>query len=161
MSEAVLLIQLLFGESDFQRLYGGFDFSPDNIGVGIIPSFPKVILHIGEFGRRRLRGEKLLRGIDADVDGLGELFALLFVQVGFQPGDQEKISQAKHHGEHSDQKLYPWEFDQLGLQPGMNALDLGCGYGLLWRQSWDRIPEGTQITLVDIYGKLLENIPEK
>ena len=60
--------------------------------------------------------------------------------------------------QHSDQKLYPWEFDQLGLQPGMNALDLGCGYGLLWRQSWDRIPEGTQITLVDIYGKLLENI---
>ena len=58
--------------------------------------------------------------------------------------------------QHSDQKLYPWEFDQLGLKPGMKTLDLGCGYGLLWRQSWQRIPKNSEITLVDIYGRLLE-----
>ena len=58
--------------------------------------------------------------------------------------------------QHSNKKLYPWEFNQIGLKPGMKILDLGCGYGLLWRQSWQRIPESSQITMVDIYSRLLE-----
>jgi len=78
-------------------------------------------------------------------------------------GSMKLIRSVNHSGrryrffdQHSDQKLYPWEFDQLDLKPGMKTLDLGCGYGLLWRQSWQRIPENSEVTLVDIYGRLLE-----
>ena len=64
----------------------------------------------------------------------------------------------RYYDQHETEKLYPWEFDQLDLKPGMHTLDLGCGYALLWRQSWQRIPEQSQITLVDIYGQLLDQV---
>ena len=62
--------------------------------------------------------------------------------------------------QYGDQKLYPWEFAQLNLKPGMKILDLGCAHGYLWRHSWALIPEDSQITLVDIYSKMLESIQQ-
>ncbi len=58
--------------------------------------------------------------------------------------------------EHGVKALYPWEFDQLGLKPGQKLLDVGCGYGMIWRHSWERIPENMEITLLDIWQKNLD-----
>ena len=54
--------------------------------------------------------------------------------------------------------LYPWEFSELRLRQNMKVLDLGFGVGMLWRQSWDHIPEGLSITLVDIYEPFQESL---
>ncbi|MCR5557252.1 MAG: MerR family transcriptional regulator [Butyrivibrio sp.] len=42
-------------------------------------------------------------------------------------------------------------YDSLDFQPGDIVLDLGCSYGLLWRENWDRIPENFQVDGVDIH----------
>jgi DNA-binding transcriptional MerR regulator/ubiquinone/menaquinone biosynthesis C-methylase UbiE len=58
---------------------------------------------------------------------------------------------------HGQRPLYPWEFDQLRLKPQMKVLDVGCGFGMIWRHSWQRIPEGTDITMLDSYSGTLSH----
>ena len=47
--------------------------------------------------------------------------------------------------------LYPWEFDRMQLKPGERILDAGCGVGMIWRHSWERIPESLQVDLMDLH----------
>lgn len=47
------------------------------------------------------------------------------------------------------QDWYPWLFRQLGLQKGEKVLDIGGGYGLVWRRSFSLIPQGVQIVVLD------------
>lgn len=59
---------------------------------------------------------------------------------------------------HGTRSLYPWEFDQMHVKPGSNVLDLGGGFGMIWRHSWKRIPENTAITMLDIHPKCMREI---
>lgn len=56
--------------------------------------------------------------------------------------------------------LYPFEFNQLQLEEGMQILDAGCGYGLLWRFGWHRIPRNLHVTMVDVYRGVLDRFNE-
>ena len=47
--------------------------------------------------------------------------------------------------------LYPWEFDRMQMKPGERILDAGCGVGMLWRHSWERIPENLRVELMDLH----------
>ena len=47
--------------------------------------------------------------------------------------------------------LYPWEFDRMQLKPGERILDAGCGVGMIWRHSWERIPENLRVDLMDLH----------
>ena len=47
--------------------------------------------------------------------------------------------------------LYPWEFDRMQMKPGERILDAGCGVGMLWRHSWERIPENLRVELLDLH----------
>ncbi|WP_026652828.1 MerR family transcriptional regulator [Butyrivibrio proteoclasticus] len=55
-------------------------------------------------------------------------------------------------------------FDSLDFQEGQRVLDLGCSYGLLWRENLDRIPENFTVQGVDIHGNwgdvLDKDLPE-
>lgn len=51
-------------------------------------------------------------------------------------------------------------FETLEIKEGMNILDLGCGFGKLWRNNWQQIPENTQIDAVDLKGSWAENFEE-
>ncbi|WP_026492339.1 MerR family transcriptional regulator [Butyrivibrio sp. XPD2002] len=42
-------------------------------------------------------------------------------------------------------------FDSLRFTEGEKVLDLGCSYGLLWRENWDKIPENFLVDGVDIH----------
>jgi len=43
-----------------------------------------------------------------------------------------------------------WVFAHVALEPGMRALECGCGPGWLWREEVDHIPAGCHITLTDL-----------
>lgn len=62
--------------------------------------------------------------------------------------------------QHGQRNLYPFEYDKLHLKPGMKVLDAGCGFGLLWRFGWNRIPEQVSVTMMDIYGGVLDQFHE-
>lgn len=44
---------------------------------------------------------------------------------------------------------YPWLFRQLRLEKGERVLDIGGGYGMVWRRSFSLIPQGVQIMVLD------------
>ncbi len=59
---------------------------------------------------------------------------------------------------HGQRSLYPWEFDRMNLQPGQRVLDVGCGVGMIWRHSWRRIPEHTEIHMLDVHPKCIREL---
>ena len=55
------------------------------------------------------------------------------------------------------QGWHHWVFDQLLQLPAhANILELGCGNGILWKDSAERIPAGWKITLADISDGMLD-----
>lgn len=54
--------------------------------------------------------------------------------------------------------LYPWEFDRMQLKPGERILDAGCGVGMIWRHSWERIPKSLQVDLMDLHENNLTKL---
>ena len=51
-------------------------------------------------------------------------------------------------------------FDSLDFHAGEDILDLGCSYGLLWRENWDRIPENFVVDGVDIHESWADDLAE-
>jgi ubiquinone/menaquinone biosynthesis C-methylase UbiE len=51
---------------------------------------------------------------------------------------------------------HQWLFDQLQIAPGSRVLELGCGPGLFWTSSRERIPADWQITLSDFSQGMLQ-----
>ena len=43
-------------------------------------------------------------------------------------------------------------YDELHLKKDKKVLDLGCGFGKVWRNNWKTIPENNNITCVDLHG---------
>lgn len=54
--------------------------------------------------------------------------------------------------------LYPWEFDRMQVKPGERILDAGCGVGMIWRHSWERIPENLRVDLMDLHENNLTKL---
>ncbi len=51
-------------------------------------------------------------------------------------------------------------FDSLDFNEGDKVLDLGCSYGLLWRENWDRIPKNFLVQGVDIHEGWADDFDE-
>lgn len=67
-----------------------------------------------------------------------------------QEADERHFEALKHTAIERD--WYEVIFDTLDLQAGSNVLDLGCGFGKLWRNNWKRIPGNVQVDAVDLHG---------
>ena len=111
-------------------------------------------LEIMEEKKRKLeRDMECIRGIIArsngqpDWDGVAEI-AKAILQ------DQEADENHYHALNHSYIKKdwYVRIYELLNLESNKNVLDLGCGFGKLWRNSWEEIPTGTVVTGVDLHG---------
>lgn len=51
-----------------------------------------------------------------------------------------------------DRDWYEVIYEMLNIAKDSRVLDLGCGYGKLWRNNWKEIPVGTTINGIDIHG---------
>jgi SAM-dependent methyltransferase len=54
------------------------------------------------------------------------------------------------------QGWYAWLFDQLDLSARCRILELGCGPGDLWLLNLERIPEGWEIVLSDLFPPMVQ-----
>ena len=67
-----------------------------------------------------------------------------------QEADERHFDALKHTAIERD--WYEVIFETLQLTPNSRVLDLGCGFGKLWRNNWRRIPENVKIDAVDLRG---------
>ena len=72
-----------------------------------------------------------------------------------QEADERHFDALKHTAIERD--WYEVIFESLHFEPNACVLDLGCGFGKLWRNNWKNIPEGTSVTAVDLRGSWAEN----
>lgn len=75
-----------------------------------------------------------------------------------QGADERHFYALKYTAE--DKDWYERLFEYLDINEGSNVLDLGCGFAKLWRNNWDRIPEGVKIDAVDVKGSWADNFAE-
>lgn len=67
-----------------------------------------------------------------------------------QEADERHFEALKHTAINRD--WYEVIFDSLHLEENSCVLDLGCGFGKLWRNNWRCIPKNVQIDAVDVHG---------
>jgi len=90
------------------------------------------------------QAERHCRGGQLPISRFVEIMQLLTKnqQANFRYGLYERYGT-------SGQRWHEWLFKQLPLGAGMRVLDVGCGHGNVWHDSWKEIPGGCQITLMD------------
>ncbi len=58
------------------------------------------------------------------------------------------------------QGFFRWVFDQFNLPPEARILELGCGFGGLWKANLERLPEGWSMPLTDLSEGMLRDARE-
>ncbi len=58
------------------------------------------------------------------------------------------------------QDWYVTIYKSLGLKEKAKVLDLGCGYGKLWRNNWSEIPEGVTVDGFDLHGSWADDFAD-
>lgn len=73
-----------------------------------------------------------------------------------QSSDEAHFHALKHNADGLDwyEKLY----HSLELKEGENVLDLGCGFGKLWRNNWREIPKHVRIHGYDLHGSWADDL---
>lgn len=56
---------------------------------------------------------------------------------------------------------FPWMYEQLGIESGMEVLEIGCGDGTLWAEKLKELPENVHLILSDISEGMLRDARRK
>jgi len=75
-----------------------------------------------------------------------------------QKADERHFYALKHSIDSVD--WYVKIYDSLQIVEGTNVLDLGCGFGKLWRNNWEKIPKNTKISAYDLHGSWAEDFSQ-
>jgi DNA-binding transcriptional MerR regulator len=67
-----------------------------------------------------------------------------------QQADEYHYHALKHTVEKKDWYVRIYEY--LDIKKHSKVLDIGCGYGKLWRNNWSHIPNGVLVNGVDMHG---------
>ena len=88
----------------------------------------------------------LLRESEPDWDSVAEIVKAMQMDQG---ADVNHFQALLHN---AGQDWYVTIYKSLGLQADAKVLDLGCGYGKLWRNNWAEIPTGVTVAGYDLRG---------
>ena len=96
----------------------------------------------------------LLRQAEPDWDSVAEIVKTMQMDQG---ADVNHFQALLHN---AGQDWYVTIYKSLHLQKNAKVLDLGCGYGKLWRNSWSRIPAGVTVDGYDMHGSWADDFAE-
>ena len=106
--------------------------------------------------RKKLELEKTIdciKGILARTDGCPDWSDVAEIARNIrqdQSADEGHYYALKHTAIQKD--WYERIYESLGIAENSCVLDIGCGYGKLWRNNWRNIPGGTTINAIDMHG---------
>ncbi len=83
---------------------------------------------------------------DPDWDNVADVIRKMEMAQG---QDERRWYAASHAADGIE--WYVKIFDSLDFREGEKVLDLGCSYGLLWRENWDKIPQNFLVDGIDIH----------
>jgi len=96
----------------------------------------------------------LLRESEPDWDSVAEIVKIMQMDQG---ADVNHFHALLHN---AGQDWYVTIYKSLGLQEQAKVLDLGCGYGKLWRNNWSEIPEAVSVYGYDLRGSWADDFEE-
>ena len=96
----------------------------------------------------------LLRETEPDWDSVAEIVKSMQMDQG---ADVNHFQALLHN---AGQDWYVTIYKSLGLQEKVKVLDLGCGYGKLWRNNWSEIPAGVTVDGYDLQGSWADEFAE-
>ena len=96
----------------------------------------------------------LLREAEPDWDSVAEIVKSMQMDQG---ADVSHFRALLHD---TGQDWYVTIYKSLELQENAKVLDLGCGYGKLWRNNWSDIPAGVHIDGYDLHGSWADDFAE-
>ena len=85
------------------------------------------------------------KGVKLDWDDVAEIVQNVSID---QKADEWHWDALKHTSEDWHVTL----FNAVNVKENEKVLDLGCGYGKIWRNNWDNIPAGTKVFGYDVHG---------
>ena len=88
----------------------------------------------------------LLRETEPDWDSVAEIVKTMQMD---QRADENHFQALLHN---AGQDWYVTIYKSLVLQENARVLDLGCGYGKLWRNNWAELPAGVTVVGYDLRG---------
>jgi SAM-dependent methyltransferase len=94
-----------------------------------------------------------IRGILARTDGQPDWIDVAEIARNIrqdQSADEYHFYALKHTANAKD--WYECIYDLLDINQNSRVLDIGCGFGKLWRNNWNKIPEGITINGIDLHG---------
>lgn len=96
----------------------------------------------------------LLREAEPDWDSVAEIVKTMQIDQGADVNHYQALLR------NAGQDWYVTIYKSLDLQKNTKVLDLGCGYGKLWRNSWSDIPAGVVVDGYDLQGSWADNFAE-
>lgn len=96
----------------------------------------------------------LLRKTEPDWDSVAEIVKTMQMDQG---ADVNHFQALLHN---AGQDWYVTIYKSLGLRENARVLDLGCGYGKLWRNNWAEIPAGVTVDGYDLHGSWADDFAE-
>ena len=96
----------------------------------------------------------LLRETEPDWDSVAEIVKTM------QMDQRADVSHFRALLHSAGQDWYVTIYKSLGLKEKAKVLDLGCGYGKLWRNNWSEIPEGVTVDGFDLHGSWADDFAD-